>query len=475
MTLPAGFAVRLSSRTGVCDGGRSPVGGSRGSVLYLSDVAAGLLDSAGVVHADPGAAGALAVAARSRVRRAVVAGGTRPRHGGHRRHRRRARARPRPRPRAAARRAASFRAGDRGRRRIPGPVGHCPGDGRSRGPPRGARREPRTRRGSQHRAAPRRHPRSSRSATPTWCPIRAGWPPCDATSTTPTRPSSHRVCSARRAGRATVGSPATSRRAPPSTSARSRRPSGNRGVVAYLPSACLLARVSVAARAGGFDAALRCGEDVDSVWRLLASGAGVRCMNPPPPSATATARDCASGWACKAFYGTSAAPLAARHGAAVAPLVVTPRSAVFAVALLAQRRWSVPVAPAAASVATAGTARRLGRSQRPVRAAAVLTLEGSVAVAWQTSSALTRHYWPLAALAATRSRRARRALVVAAVVEGLADRRRVGADLDPVRYVLARRLDDLAYGSGVWFGALREHSLRALAPDLRRMRRRATL
>ena len=136
-------------------------------------------------------------------------------------------------------------------------------------------------------------------------------------------------------------------------------------------------------------------------------------------------------------------------------------------ALLAQRRWSLPVALAAGAVATAGTSRRLTRSEHPVRAAAALVAEGSVAVLWQTAAALTRHYWPVAVLAATRSRRARRAVLVAAVAEGLADRRRVGSDLDPLRYVVAHRLDDLAYGSGVWIGAVRAGSLDALRPDAR--------
>lgn len=240
------------------------------------------------------------------------------------------------------------------------------------------------------------------------------------------------------------------------------------GVVAYLPSACLLARVE--SLGDGFDEALRCGEDVDLVWRLLTAGAGVRYE----PEATVRHRHRArlGEWlGRKTFYGTSAAPLAQRHGAAVAPLVISPWSAAFAAALLAQRRWSVPVALISAAVATAGTSRRLSRSERPVQVAAILTLEGAVAVLWQTGAALTRHYWPLAALAATRSRRARRALMVAAVVDGLADWHRVGADLDPVRYVIARRLDDVAYGAGVWLGAARACSLAALRPDFRRSRR----
>ncbi len=236
------------------------------------------------------------------------------------------------------------------------------------------------------------------------------------------------------------------------------------GAVSYLPSACLLARVD--ALAGGFDEAMRVGEDVDLVWRLLESGWRVRYE--PGALVRHRHRTRLLPWLRrKAFYGTSAAPLAARHGSAVAPMVVSPWSGVLAVSLLAQRRWSLPVAAVAAAAATGGVSRRLGRSAHPVRAAAVLTLEGTVATAWQTASVLTRHHWPLAVLAATRSRRARRALLVAAVAEGLADRRRCRADLDPARYLLAHRLDDLAYGAGLWWGAARAGSIRALLPRLR--------
>jgi mycofactocin glycosyltransferase len=70
-------------------------------------------------------------------------------------------------------------------------------------------------------------------------------------------------------------------------------------------------------------------------------------------------------------------------------------------------------------------------------------LEGAVATLWQTAAALTRHYWPAAPAVALVSRRARRALVAAAVGEAVADWR-IRPDLDPVRYLVAHRLDDAA-------------------------------
>lgn len=239
------------------------------------------------------------------------------------------------------------------------------------------------------------------------------------------------------------------------------------GRVAYLPSAFLLARRSALRELGGFAEEMRAGEDVDLVWRLLETGWRVRYE--PAAEVRHDHRTRPAAWlARKAFYGTSAAPLARRHPSAVAPVVLSRSSAVLSVALLAQRKWSAPVAAGVLAHSIATGSRRLRASRRPVLTASNLAVEGVVATVWQTAAALTRHHWPLAVVWATRSPRGRRALVVAAIAEALADRARTQADLDAGRYLLARRLDDLAYGAGVWWGALRERSPRALMPHLRR-------
>ena len=243
------------------------------------------------------------------------------------------------------------------------------------------------------------------------------------------------------------------------------RPSGvhPHGQVAYLPSAAMMVRRSAWP---GFDEDLQVGEDVDLVWRL--HDAGWRLRYEPVAVVRHEHRTDVSNWLRrKVFYGTSADLLAARHGDAVAPLVVTPWTAAFAVCLLAQRRWSVPAAAGVYATATWRLSRRLGASRRPVATSASMTAVGAVAAVWQSSAALTRHYWPLAVTAAVVSRRARRALAVAAVADGLLDHHRSGTDLDPVRYVVARRLDDLGYGAGVWLGAWRGRSWRALRPAIR--------
>ena len=90
----------------------------------------------------------------------------------------------------------------------------------------------------------------------------------------------------------------------------------------------------------------------------------------------------------------------------------------------------------------------------------------------QTSHLLLRHWWPGAFVAATVSRRARRALVAAAVWD-LLDHREV-APAQAAEAFAARRLDDLAYGAGLWWGAVRERSARVLVPRVTGWRTRTT-
>ena len=59
-------------------------------------------------------------------------------------------------------------------------------------------------------------------------------------------------------------------------------------------------------------------------------------------------------------------------------------------------------------------------------------------------------------------------MLLAGALDAALEYRRTRPDLDPIRFGIARRLDDLAYGGGVWFSALKGRSLRALLPIIRR-------
>ncbi|MGI5460306.1 mycofactocin biosynthesis glycosyltransferase MftF [Streptomyces sp. CA-249302] len=243
-----------------------------------------------------------------------------------------------------------------------------------------------------------------------------------------------------------------------------------RSRVSWIPSACLVARVDALGK--GFDERLRVGEDVDLVWRLTAEGRRIRYD--PAVTVRHDHRTRFTKWvARKAYYGSGAHALAQRHGAAIAPATLTPWAATVAGALLAQRAWSVPVAGAVAATVTRGYARDItAGTDDPRRLAASLTGLGIAATAEQTAALLLRHWWPLAAAGCVVSRRVRRATVLAAVVDGLLEHRRCAPELDPVRFVLARRVDDLAYGAGLWAGAVRGRSARCLLPEIRGRRER---
>ncbi|MGY2001353.1 mycofactocin biosynthesis glycosyltransferase MftF [Blastococcus sp. SYSU DS1024] len=233
--------------------------------------------------------------------------------------------------------------------------------------------------------------------------------------------------------------------------------------VSYLPSAALLVRRS--ALGAGFDEAMRVAEDVDLVWRLAAAGWRVR-YEPAAEVAHEHPARTADWLRRRAFYGTGAALLAARHGSAVSPLVIAPETALTWALLLAGRRWGRAAGVAVLGVTVARLARRLARPGEAVPAALAtgLVVRGLAASGRALTRAATRHHWPVAAAGAIASRRVRRAVLAAALADGLLawapHRGRVG----PVRHLLARRLDDLAYGAGLWAGAVRARDVRPLLP-----------
>lgn len=234
--------------------------------------------------------------------------------------------------------------------------------------------------------------------------------------------------------------------------------------VSWLPAACLVART--AAIGDGFTPGMRVAEDVDLVWRLCESGWRVRYE--PAVEARHEHRRTVLDWlGRKAYYGTGADLLAQRHGDTVAPAVYTPWTLVFVGALLAQRRWSLPVAAGAAVVAAVRIGSRLRPTPDRWRIAARLTGQGSLAATAQTAELLTRHWWPLALAGSLVSRRVRRATVVAAAADAVYEHRRTRTGMGLLLFAVARRLDDLAYGAGVWWGALRARSTRSLRPVVR--------
>jgi mycofactocin system glycosyltransferase len=239
-----------------------------------------------------------------------------------------------------------------------------------------------------------------------------------------------------------------------------------RSRVAYVPSAALLVRR--AAVGAGFDERMLVAEDVDLVLRLHAAGWRLR-YEPASRVAHDHRTTLRAWWLRKAYYGTGAAPLALRHPGSVPPMVLSPWSAAVGALLLLGRPRAALAAVTVSAVAAERLSRKLLQVRRPRTTAARLIGLGAVGAIAQTADAVTRHYWPLSALACLLSARARRTVAVVALADGVVDWWRHRDRDARVRstlpgHVVARRLDDLAYGAGLWWGALRYRTVEPLRP-----------
>jgi mycofactocin system glycosyltransferase len=217
--------------------------------------------------------------------------------------------------------------------------------------------------------------------------------------------------------------------------------------VSYVPAAALVVRREALDSIGGFNAALRYGEDVDAVWRLVAAGwrgryePAVVVEHHPRRSWQALAQQ-------RIDYGESAAALAATHGSAVATVRVSP--------------WSLGVwglaatgRPASAAAVAGGTAAALVPKLRgvPAPTSLRLALGGHLAAGRALATAVRRTWLPIVGIGALGSRRARR-IAIASILPALLD----GGP--------ARLFDDAAYSVGVWRGVVSRRTLTPLLPAI---------
>lgn len=233
-------------------------------------------------------------------------------------------------------------------------------------------------------------------------------------------------------------------------------------MVPYVPTACLVARRDAVAQVGGFDPDLRFGEDVDLVWRLARIGdvrycPSVTVSHPPRDGVVEMARQ-------RRSYGSAAAPLASRHGNAVAPTRLS--------------GWSVLVSALAAAgqpTAALGLAGWTAMALRPkiepmpdvTVEAALLTGRGHWYGGLSLLTALARTWAPLALAGAVVLPSGRRRILgllglafARRLLDGPRDVRSAAADL------ALGVVDDLSYCAGVWQGTIAERSIAALQPAL---------
>jgi mycofactocin system glycosyltransferase len=245
------------------------------------------------------------------------------------------------------------------------------------------------------------------------------------------------------------------------------------GTVSYVPSAAIICRRSALNAVGGFDETLKSGEDVDLCWRFIEAEARLRYE--PIALVGHDHRTQLRDWfSRKAFYGSSAAPLAVRHPGKTAPLVLSGWTLLVWILLAMGSGVGYFASTVVAAITGRKIAKVLGTVDTEPKEVAAVAAQGLWSAALQLASAICRHYWPIALVAAVLFRRCRRVVLVAAIVDGVVDwaTRNGNVDDDAKRvgllgYLLLKRLDDLAYGLGLWKGVLVERDLGALKPQIR--------
>lgn len=228
--------------------------------------------------------------------------------------------------------------------------------------------------------------------------------------------------------------------------------------ISYVPATVILVRTDAIRSIGGFDETMRWGEDVDLVWRLVESGQ--RCRYEPAVTVWHRPRPSLAGWARQRMaYGRSASTLDRKHPGAVAPLRMSGWSALVWGLVLVRR----PIIGAAVAV---GTIAALRRKLADVPAEETIRLAGlgHLHAGRQVAGAITRAWWPAAFVVALLSPRTRPMILAGAVVPALLEWRTRRGSIDAARYVALRVADDLAYGAGLWRGAVEQRNIGALRP-----------
>ena len=229
--------------------------------------------------------------------------------------------------------------------------------------------------------------------------------------------------------------------------------------VPYVPTAALLVRRS--ALADGFDERLRYGEDVDLVWRLQKSGLQVR-YDPSVIVGHREPRSWQSMLTRRFLYGTSAGPLARRHPGHLAPVLAAPLPILIGAALLLRQPLAALLIAATGSSYLAWNLRGLGI---PAWRGPALVTISLLRLGRDAVRAAVTLYAPILLLLIVFNRHAW-AIAALLCLPYLAEWVECRPHLDPLRWTIARIIEDVAYGFGVWRGCIKSRSVEPLLPRI---------
>ena len=229
--------------------------------------------------------------------------------------------------------------------------------------------------------------------------------------------------------------------------------------VSYVPAAVIVCNVESLRAVGLFDKSMRLGEDVDIVWRMIA--AGIWCRYIPEIECVHRSRQSMRAMLKQRFnYGTSAASLDQRHPRTASPLRAHVLLLVTAASLL---MGYIYLATVLAVLTVVYFMFSLQSTSLPIKIRTQLAWKGLTSTTRLLADAVMRAWWPLFFIASFFSVRLGAMLTFSALVPPIVGLLRYKPE-HPIRYLVMRILEDVAYGAGVWVGAVRARSLRCLLP-----------
>jgi cellulose synthase/poly-beta-1,6-N-acetylglucosamine synthase-like glycosyltransferase len=233
--------------------------------------------------------------------------------------------------------------------------------------------------------------------------------------------------------------------------------------VSYVPAAVLIARTHAVIEMHAFDTSMRLGEDVDLIWRIVEEGRTVRydptviCHHAPRMTIRALLKQ-------RFGYGRSAASLDRKHPFTAAPLRANIVMLFPAIALLS---GYVFIAAALVPLMLVWFSITLRQTKIPLTTRAKLAMTGWFSTVRLLTSAVMRVWWPPVLLVGQFSLRVGAVFVFSAFVPAMYGLMR-NKPRHTVGYIALRILDPMAYGVGVWTGAIRDRNLRCLLPVVTR-------